>query len=114
MKKTIYPDYELGKDNFRIGFLTHLRKQDNKGIWRLIPVVTRGEYPGGLQEKDLLYEIKRFHCECYKVLYFYKFSEKEIISVNTPWFHFDEKDDDQRPERFRLNPHYLDLRIKVL
>jgi len=119
MKKTIYPDYDIiekgfDREGYGIEFLTQIRKQRKDGKWFLIPV--REQY--WLNENNVVCwqsALKGFIDTCYRVLIFYKISEdgKSPVLFTTPWIHCEEKDSDQRSERFRLN-HYLNFNIKVL
>jgi hypothetical protein len=76
--KPIWPEYDLQYDDFRAGIRSFVRKQNNEGVWKLIPVIQR--YEGNIKkgvttDKELLDFIKRFNTKCYQVLLFFKFDD---------------------------------------
>jgi hypothetical protein len=113
MSKPIWPDYELGYDSTRAGLLSYVRKQDPQGVWQLIPVIQRYEFgEDHSNEVDRLFEfIKRFNCECYKVLLFWKFPEKGKELTNTHGITVGGKvDENQQSEKERLLPYLNELK----
>lgn len=115
--KPIYPDYDLQYDDYRAGIMSYVRKQDDKGVWYLIPITMRYEFALEPEKefeeereinkihrtKDLLNLIKRFNVECYKILLFWKFPQEQLISpMGKPIG--GEVDSNQESERDRLMP----------
>lgn len=116
MKKKIYPDYEV-IDRYKyfneMEFLTFIRKKGDNGIWYLIPVRTK-YYCDKSKSECMSIALKSFHNSCYRVLMLYKIhQEGSMIFPEYPWALCEERDTDQRDERFRLN-RYLNINIKVV
>jgi hypothetical protein len=100
--RKIYPDYDFDGDDYRSGFMTHIRKQNSKGIWYLIPVVQRWEHPEGITKTIMKDFLKRCHTECYKLVLFYIVPEEGEEHMSFNGVQIETKDPSQISERDRL------------
>jgi hypothetical protein len=108
LEKKIWPDFDFGQDDIRMGLESYVRKMDPDGIWQLIPVIMRWEKGSDFSEEVILNFIKRFNTECYKVLLFWKFPNKEHDFYVDPTFGRPiggEVDLNQQSEKQRLLPY---------
>lgn len=115
-ENVIYPDYELCYDDYRAGALTQVRKQDDSGMWVLIPVVCKYEFDNNIDHTEQLLDfVKTFHDNCYRVALFYK-CNNSLMDPERPWLKFFERDVDQRSENERLiyRKKRVNSKIKVL
>ena len=76
MEKKIYPKYDLGQDDFKLGLMSYVRKKNEKdGKWYLIPVVLRWDKGDNFNTDTLVQVLDLFHDKCYRVLVMWKFPE---------------------------------------
>ena len=106
--KPIWPDYDLQYNNLKLGIRSYIRKQDNKGIWRLIPVIMTYEFTKDIEKnendivKSILDNVKRFKEQCYRTLLLFKFPEEPMVVHGV--FIDGEVDPNQESEKERLLP----------
>lgn len=102
-EKKLFPDFYLGQDDTTLGLESYVRKQDDKGVWYLVPVRTRWDKGDDFNDDELVSVIKLHLEHCYRVLILHIMPDiKEDNLTDIRGCFLNKMDDNQESEKERL------------